>query len=82
MSLESEVWDTSDFAFWSVWDDWAESARKIFKAMRSPAGEEIILDKNVFIERILPSSIIRNLSGEEMQELEDFLKGETGSTDS
>jgi haloalkane dehalogenase len=48
------------------WDDWAESARKIFKAMRSPAGEEIILDKNVFIERILPSSIIRKLSAEEM----------------
>ena len=48
------------------WDDWAESARKIFKAMRSPAGEEIILDKNVFIERILPSSIIRKLSDEEM----------------
>jgi haloalkane dehalogenase len=48
------------------WDDWAESSRKIFKAMRSPAGEEIILEKNVFVERILPSSIIRNLSGEEM----------------
>ena len=48
------------------WDDWAESARKIFKAMRSPAGEEIILEKNVFIERILPSSIHRKLSGEEM----------------
>ena len=48
------------------WDDWAESARKIFKAMRSPAGEEIILDKNVFIERILPSSIIRKLGDEEM----------------
>jgi len=48
------------------WDDWAESSRKIFKAMRTPAGEEIILEKNVFVERILPSSIIRNLSGEEM----------------
>jgi haloalkane dehalogenase len=48
------------------WDDWAEGSRKIFKAMRSPAGEEIILTKNVFIERILPSSIIRKLSDEEM----------------
>jgi haloalkane dehalogenase len=48
------------------WDDWAEDARKIFRAMRSPAGEEIILTKNVFIERILPSSIIRKLSDEEM----------------
>ncbi|MBW2376971.1 MAG: haloalkane dehalogenase [Deltaproteobacteria bacterium] len=48
------------------WDDWAEGSRKIFKAMRSPAGEEIILTKNVFIERILPSSIIRKLGDEEM----------------
>jgi haloalkane dehalogenase len=48
------------------WDDWAEPARKIFKAMRSPAGEEIILTKNVFVRRILPSSIIRKLSDEEM----------------
>jgi haloalkane dehalogenase len=48
------------------WDDWAEDARKIFRAMRSPAGEEIILQKNVFIERILPSSIMRPLSDEEM----------------
>ena len=48
------------------WDDWAEGSRKIFKAMRSPAGEEIILTKNVFVERILPASIIRELSDEEM----------------
>jgi len=48
------------------WDDWAEPARKIFQAMRSAAGEEIILQKNVFIERILPSSIMRKLSDEEM----------------
>ena len=48
------------------WDSWAEPARKIFQAMRSPAGESIILEKNVFIERILPSSIIRKLSDEEM----------------
>jgi len=48
------------------WDDWAEPARKIFQALRSPAGEEIILEKNVFVERILPSSIIRKLSDEEM----------------
>ena len=48
------------------WDEWAEPARKIFQAMRSPAGEEIILRKNVFIERILPSSVLRKLSDEEM----------------
>jgi len=48
------------------WDDWAEASRKIFRAMRSPAGETIILEKNVFVDRILPSSIIRKLSAEEM----------------
>lgn len=48
------------------WDDWPEVARQIFQAMRSPAGEEIILKKNVFVERILPSSILRELSDEEM----------------
>jgi len=48
------------------WEDWSEPARKIFQAMRSPAGEEIVLTKNVFVERILPSSIIRKLSDEEM----------------
>jgi haloalkane dehalogenase len=49
------------------WDEWAEPARKIFQAIRSPAGEGIILEKNVFIERILPSSIIRKLSDAEME---------------
>jgi haloalkane dehalogenase len=48
------------------WDDWPEVARPIFQAMRSPAGEEIVLKKNVFIERILPTSILRKLSDDEM----------------
>lgn len=48
------------------WDAWPADARPIFQAMRSPAGEQIVLDKNAFIERILPASILRNLSSEEM----------------
>lgn len=48
------------------WDTWPENARAIFQAMRSPAGEEIILDKNIFIEAILPSAILRDLTPEEM----------------
>jgi haloalkane dehalogenase len=51
-----------------TWDDWPERSRPIFEAMRSPAGEEIILDKNVFVERILPASIIRPLTQVEMDE--------------
>ncbi len=49
-----------------TWDDWPEVATSIFQAMRSEAGEEIILHKNVFVERILPGSIIRDLSDDEM----------------
>jgi haloalkane dehalogenase len=50
---------------WS-WEDWPEAARAIFKTFRSPAGEEVILQKNVFVERVLPASIIRRLTEEEM----------------
>ena len=50
------------------WDEWPETARSIFQAMRSPAGEEMVLEKNVFVDRILPASILRNLTDEEMSE--------------
>lgn len=49
------------------WDDWPEAARGVFQGFRSSAGEDMILDKNVFVERVLPGSIIRNLSDEEME---------------
>ena len=48
------------------WTDWPDAARKIFQAMRSEAGEDIVLTKNVFVERILPSSILRSLSEADM----------------
>ncbi|MCL1693454.1 MAG: haloalkane dehalogenase [Actinomycetia bacterium] len=51
-----------------TWDDWPEASRPIFEAMRSGAGDEIVLEKNVFVERILPSSVIRQLSDDEMDE--------------
>ena len=50
------------------WDEWPESARGVFQGMRSPAGEEMVLEKNVFVDRILPASILRDLSDEEMAE--------------
>jgi len=49
-----------------TWDEWPEAARGIFQAMRSPAGEEMVLQKNVFVERILPASVMRGLTEEEM----------------
>ena len=51
-----------------TWMEWPEAARNIFQAMRSKAGEEIVLTKNVFVERILPSAILRDLTNEEMEE--------------
>jgi len=48
------------------WDEFPERGREVFRAMRSPAGEEIVLQKNVFVERILPASVLRRLTEEEM----------------
>ena len=48
------------------WVDWPEAARSIFQAMRSDAGEGMVLEKNFFVERILPSSIMRELTDNEM----------------
>ena len=49
-----------------AWDEWPEASRKLFGAMRSEEGEEIILEKNTFVERILPASILRDLTEDEM----------------
>jgi haloalkane dehalogenase len=50
-----------------TWEEWPAAARQIFQAMRSPAGEEMVLQKNVFVERILPASVLRGLTPEEME---------------
>ncbi len=58
-----------------LWDEWPEMARDIFKGFRSPSGETMILEKNLFIEAVLPNSIIRKLSDEEMNAYrEPFLR--------
>jgi len=49
-----------------TWADWPDNARKVFQGFRSPAGEEMILKKNVFVERVLPGSVMRGLTEEEM----------------
>jgi haloalkane dehalogenase len=49
-----------------TWEEWPEAAAGVFRAFRSPAGEEMVLEKNVFVERVLPGSILRDLSDEEM----------------
>ena len=50
------------------WSDWPEQARGIFKGFRSAKGEDLILKRNMFIEAVLPSSIIRKLTKDEMDE--------------
>lgn len=50
------------------WDEWPESARRFFQRLRSEEGEEMILARNLFIERVLPNSIIRDLTEVEMEE--------------
>ncbi len=49
-----------------TWDEWPDAATSIFQGFRSDAGEEMILDKNLFVEAVLPGSIIRPLSETEM----------------
>lgn len=49
-----------------TWDEWNPDARAVFEGFRSPAGEVMVLEKNVFVERVLPGSVLRDMSVEEM----------------
>ena len=51
-----------------TWQEWPEPIRALFQALRSEAGEAMILEKNIFVERILPGSILGQLSEAEMAE--------------
>ena len=48
------------------WDDWNETSRRVFQGFRSENGEAMVLEKNIFVERVLPGSILRDLSEAEM----------------
>lgn len=50
------------------WNDWPEKARGIFQGFRSAKGEDLILNRNMFIEGVLPSSVLRKLTDQEMAE--------------
>ncbi|MEP1329202.1 haloalkane dehalogenase [Pseudophaeobacter sp.] len=51
-----------------TWESFPEGPRAMFQSLRSEAGEEMVLQKNLFVEAILPGSILRELSAEEMAE--------------
>jgi haloalkane dehalogenase len=50
------------------WDEWSASATPIFQGFRSDKGEAMILERNMFIERVLPGSVLRKLTEAEMTE--------------
>jgi haloalkane dehalogenase len=50
------------------WSDWPEHGREIFQGFRSGVGEELILERNLFVETVLPSSTLRDLGDAEMAE--------------
>lgn len=49
-----------------TWDEWPDDARAMFRGFRSESGEEMVLEKNLFVERVLPASIMRLMTDEEM----------------
>ena len=56
------------------WEQWPEAGTKIFKLFRSEVGEELILDKNIFVERILFADPITPMSDKTKEEyLRPFL---------
>jgi haloalkane dehalogenase len=52
----------------TTWAAFPAAAADIFRAFRSPEGEKLVLDDNVFVEAVLPGAILRQLSDEEMAE--------------
>jgi haloalkane dehalogenase len=59
------------------WEEWSKAATPIFQGFRSEKGEEMILERNVFVERVLPGSVLRKLTDAEMTEYrKPFLKRE------
>jgi haloalkane dehalogenase len=50
------------------WDEWSAAATPVFQGFRSDKGEAMILDRNLFVERVLPGSVLRKLSEAEMAE--------------
>ena len=48
------------------WSDFPDVGRKVFRGFRSQAGEDMVLDKNMFVERVLPSAVIRDMTEAEM----------------
>jgi len=49
-----------------TWADWPDDVRSLFQGFRSKDGETMVLEKNLFVEKVLPGAILRSLSEDEM----------------
>jgi len=49
------------------WVEFPDRARELFQALRSPAGETMVLEQNFFVEQVLPGGVLRTLTDEEME---------------
>ena len=49
-----------------TWDEWPKAVKPVFQAFRSPAGEQMILEQNAFVEQVLPGAVLRKLTDPEM----------------
>ncbi len=59
------------------WDAFPEGARDLFKSFRTKdVGEDLLIKKNVFVENVLPGSVVRTLTGEEMDRYREPYKEE------
>lgn len=50
-----------------AWSDWPETVRPVFEAFRGPAGEDLVLQQNIFVEKVLPNGVLRRLTDAEME---------------
>lgn len=62
-----------------TWEEWPDAGTKLFKLFRSEVGEELVLEKNYFVERILFNDPLREMSNETKNEyLRPFNKAGEG----
>lgn len=50
----------------STWSDWNERARGVLRRIRSDEGEDLVLNRNLFVEAVLPGAVLRELTAAEM----------------
>ncbi len=50
------------------WADFPQAVAPVFQAFRSPAGEAMVLEENVFVEQVLPGAVLRELGETELAE--------------